>query len=225
MLSKTLLYAACVEPLSDPGLYEKVYRLTTPRRREKTDRFRFEKDRRLSLGAEALLRYALGENGIEPLPGHFEYSKEGKPFFPGKPVCFNLSHSGEYVLCAVSGKDVGCDIEQCRPIDLKVAQRFSPEEYEDIAAQADEHARTELFYRYWVMKESFMKCTGRGFSLPLDSFRVIPGENARVIQRVSDQVFFFREYDAIPGYRCALCALDDCRDAELRLVDLSSVLY
>ena len=40
----------------------------------------------------------------------------------------------------------------------------------------DEHKRCEEFYRLWTLKESFMKVTGLGMKLPLDSFCFQLGE-------------------------------------------------
>ena len=39
-------------------------------------------------------------------------NENGKPIVEG--ICFNLSHSGDYVICAVSERPVGCDIEQIK---------------------------------------------------------------------------------------------------------------
>ncbi len=45
-------------------------------------------------------------------------SASGKPFFADHPsVHFNISHSFEYVLCAIADHPVGCDIERDVPLD------------------------------------------------------------------------------------------------------------
>ena len=50
---------------------------------------------------------------------------------------FNLSHSGDYVLCAysdVAKAQVGCDLEEVKELRLSVARRFFGErEYRHIA--------------------------------------------------------------------------------------------
>lgn len=45
--------------------------------------------------------------GTSPISLAYVYGKEGKPYFRDLPVYFNLSHSGEYVLCAVSTEEMG----------------------------------------------------------------------------------------------------------------------
>lgn len=58
-MTAPILYAADVTPLADPELFQMAYAAASPARREKADHYRFAKSRRLSLGAEALLRHAL----------------------------------------------------------------------------------------------------------------------------------------------------------------------
>ncbi|MCC7563885.1 MAG: 4'-phosphopantetheinyl transferase superfamily protein [Methanobacterium sp.] len=136
-------------------------------RLEKTGRYIFQKDKKLSIGAELLLRYALIQlNIFNPVFGHDNY---GKPFLMNHShVYFNLSHSEEYVACAVSDSPVGVDIEQVHNIDLNIAQNyFFGSEYHHIQNSAH---KQRTFFELWVLKESYMKMTGLGFRLPLDEF-------------------------------------------------------
>ena len=224
-VQKPVLYAASVAPLADAARYAAAYAEVSPARREKTDRFRFEKDRRLSLGAELLLRRALRAEGLGEVPMAFTYGAQGKPYFKDGGVYFNLSHSGEYVLCALAPYEVGCDVEQITPIDLKIARRFFfRSEYDDIAAQTTEEARSELFFRYWTLKESFMKVTGLGIKLPLDAFEIVRASEITVRQSVDTRQYSFAEFDEISGYQCALCTAGDCRGVVLHTVDFAEIL-
>ena len=83
-----------------------------------------------------------------------------------------LSHSGKMVLCAISDREIGADIEYNDPeIDLNIAKNFFfNREYESI--MNSEKPRDE-FFKYWVLKESYMKYTGLGMNLKLDSFEII----------------------------------------------------
>ena len=206
-MTAPILYAADVTPLADDALYSLAYAAASPARREKADRYRFMKDRQLSLGAEALLRHALccaelGTNSID-----FDYGPEKKPYLKSGGIFFNLSHSGIWVVCAIAECEVGCDVEKIAPIDLKLARRFLPEEAEDIYAQPTEAEKLDLFYRYWTLKESFMKATGLGMALPLDAFRILRGETISVVQSVDERTYSFAESDGLSGYCCAFCAV------------------
>ena len=219
------LYAASVTSLADPECYAAAYAAASSDRREKTDHYRFAKDKRLSLGAELLLRYALETEGVDGETMEFSYGAQKKPYLRDSDVFFSLSHSGDYVLCALASCEVGCDIEKIVPVALKLAKRFFFRgEYEDIAAQTTPEARNERFFRYWTLKESFMKATGQGMALPLDAFQIVYGEDISVIQSADQRQYRFAEFDGIPSYRCALCAAGDCRGTVLRMVDLRSAL-
>lgn len=146
-----------VTPLYDPGIYMEYYGKVPEFRRQKADGLRFREDRALSIGAWALWMHV----------------KETREL--GEDTVFNLSHSGRYVMCAYSdrqGEEVGCDLEVIREFKDRVAQRFyCPEEYAYIIGK-DEAERAEWFYRFWVLKESFLKATRRGMELDTRSFRI-----------------------------------------------------
>ena len=137
----------------------------------------------------------------------------------------NFSHSGSYVMCAVEmdGREerVGCDLEKTGAFREKVARRFfCPEEYETIMREGSEVGRTELFYRYWVLKESFMKAVGKGMALPVSSFCIRLGDPPVLVRRPEEfpEHYYYAEYKntAIP-YRMAVCSTDPEIDAELRM--------
>lgn len=221
---KPMLYAASVAPLAEDALYAAAYAAVSPERQQRTDRFRFPRDRRLSLGAELLLRYALHQAG-ENIHPEFTCNANGKPYLKNSPLFFSLSHSGDYVLCALASCEVGCDIQEMHPMDLRIAKRFfAPEEYADIAAQPTETAQTALFYRYWTLKESFMKVTGLGMQLPFSAFRILRGEELSVLQSVDARSYSFREFSDIPGYCCALAAAGNSRGTVLQQADLREIL-
>lgn len=220
-----LLYAADAASLADAQLYARSLNAVSPLRRQKAERLADVRDRRLSIGAELLLRCALRDAGIGEFPLEFGFGPQGKPHLKDHSISFSLSHSGQYALCAVGACDVGCDVEKIRPIDLKLAKRFfAPSEYDDIAARPTPEAKTELFFRYWTLKESFMKATGLGLLLPMDEFQMILGDNISAEQTVDGRSYSFREFEDIPGYRCALCAAESCSDTHLHIIDLKDFL-
>lgn len=106
----------------------------------------------------------------EPLPLIYRYGERGKPYFEDIPLYFNLSHSGDYVLCAVSEREVGADIQRFQPVDaMKLAKRFFPEpECEALSRCEGTQERQELFFRLWARKEAYGKLTGEGVVSVLD---------------------------------------------------------
>ena len=149
---------------------DKSYNLLSKSRKEKVDNFRFIKDKKLSSGAYLLLKKLLEKEGISnPI---FKFGKYGKAYIANyENIHFNLSHSSKMVACAISDMKVGIDIEYNDPkIDLDIAKNyFFNQEYKNIINSANP---SNEFFNYWVLKESYMKYTGLGFHLKLDSFEI-----------------------------------------------------
>jgi 4'-phosphopantetheinyl transferase len=156
----------------------KAYPLVSRERKEKIDFYRFDKDKKLSCGAYLLLKRLLGEVDIAYFD--LKYSKYGKAYIStSQNIYFNLSHSGKMVACAISDREVGVDVELIDPtIDLNIAKNyFFNSEYEGIMKSQNQ---PDEFFRYWVLKESYMKYTGLGFNLDLDSFEIILGDEIKL---------------------------------------------
>ena len=108
----------------------------------------------------------------------FEYNEFGKPKLIStqeQGLQFNVSHSGDLVLIAITkGRAVGLDVEKIRTdIDLDgvAARFFSIDENTRLASLAGP-AKYEGFFTCWTRKEAYLKAHGGGLSLPLDQFDV-----------------------------------------------------
>ena len=236
------VYITDVTALEDPELFDRLYGRMPRYRREKTDRTRFDRDRRLSLGAGALLLHALDETGAEADGGEQLVSlagrlcsavsgigtgEHGKPYLPDRPgIEYNLSHSGDLAMCIVSDCPAGCDVQIYRPNYMDIARRFFfGREYELIESQPSEKKMQEIFFRLWTLKESFMKVTGLGFALPLQDFSMeISGEDISVSQHIDDAKYSFFEYNYRDGYSvsCALRGYEG-EKPQLQTVDLTAI--
>lgn len=105
----------------------------------------------------------------EPLSLTYRYGDKGKPYFENIPLFFSLSHSGEYVLCAASRREVGADIQKCQSADvLKLAKRFYSEPECRILERCESaEERQRLFFGFWTRKEAYGKLTGEGVAAVL----------------------------------------------------------
>ena len=90
---------------------------------------------------------------------------------------FSISHSRNLIVFTGSKYPTGIDAEHIRSYNRKLALRFfSNEEYNHIEASVP-HMQAYEFTRLWTMKEAYVKMTGIGLSIPVNSFCVISGIN------------------------------------------------
>lgn len=86
----------------------------------------------------------------------------------GKPECtaapcihFTISHSEHTVLCVLSDKPAGADVEYIRPLPYKaIAQRFFTNHECRILSSVPAERQLAFFYRLWAVKESYTKMLG-----------------------------------------------------------------
>ena len=139
-------------------------------------RFRFPADRDRFIVAHGSLRDVLARY-LNCRPGHLNFSTNeyGKPALKEHDLEFNLSHSGDFALVAVTrNHNIGVDVERIRA-DMhleRLAERFfSPSEVSELAALPPEQ-KVLGFFNCWTRKEAYIKAQGLGLSLPLYSFDV-----------------------------------------------------
>ena len=132
-------------------------------RREQALKFKHEQGQRLSVLAYRLLKQGLREEyGIMENPV-FEYNEHGKPSIIGHPnIFFNISHCKEAVVCAISNKPVGVDVESIREYKESLV-RYTMNEEEIREIESAEHPDV-TFIRLWTMKEATLKLIGTGIS-------------------------------------------------------------
>ncbi|MGH9373015.1 MAG: 4'-phosphopantetheinyl transferase family protein [Vicinamibacterales bacterium] len=148
--------------------------------------------------------------GIAAAAIRLDVTASGKPFVPGAPVTFNLSHSEGLAVCAVApGRHIGVDVERLRPVpdaDSIVQRYFAPGEARGYAA-LPAMERVAAFFSTWTRKEAFVKAIGDGLQVPLDSFEVdiAPSEvEPRIAMDASRGAWHLRSFEPAPGYAGAV---------------------
>lgn len=160
---------------------------------ENTDILFLEEDELL-----AVLQARMLSEQTPPFSFSYEYGEQGKPQIVNFPKKFNLSHSGDYVVCGVSNGEVGVDIQKWVPYKERTAERFFAKEEWELLQEKDEQERTELFYRLWSRKEAYGKYTGQGIGSAV-------GEDFSNEQKWQEKQICFRERILENGYSLAVC--------------------
>ncbi len=178
-------------------------------------KFIFEKDRIIQTLSRAILKDILGRYlSIKPAGVSILNDEYGKPFIDHTlnpdNITFNLSHSGNMILYAVSrNRNVGIDVELIKEIDSiddLIKQNFSQDETGTLL-QLTGRDKTDAFYSCWTRKEAYVKAMGKGLSYPLDKFTVsvFHGEDNSLLHDENNDVsqWTLKEIPSYPGYAAA----------------------
>ena len=151
--------------------------LLSAEERARADAFRREVHaRRYTAGRGRLRELLAAYTGSEPATLPLVAGPNGKPELGGADVRFNLAHSEDVGLCAVSRNEVGVDVEVVEgrrlPDWLAIAERFfHEEELPRLRGLAGEPGWVE-FLRIWTLKEAVLKATGLGLATDPCTFSV-----------------------------------------------------
>ena len=177
------IYYTDIHRLCEPSVLEQLCELVNEQRRSKILRCKNKEDKRRSLAAGLLLRFAMEKQGLDYEKACFSVGENGKPYLLGQDdFFFSLSHSGDMVVCAVFEEEIGADVESMHRVE-KICKDASKIEgiLNRIATQAEmewfhklpETEKTKGFLRLWPGKESFGKRNGQGISQNLRNTTVL----------------------------------------------------
>lgn len=188
---------------------------------KRANRFRFNKHRSAYVFAHAVLRDVLSRY-LQCTAREIQFGENafGKPFIAdqnnAKIPEFNLSHAGLVVLVAISrNRRIGIDVEEIRALNdfQSIARRhFTRREYAYIFDQPIEDRNRE-FFRCWTRKEAYTKATGKGLSIPLDSFDTLLGPGQPVDSWICvvdghGRKWFLKDIEAPRNYMAAIAVED-----------------
>lgn len=199
------VYVIDIKVLPDPKENPAMLHQLSSSRRRKVMKYLRADDRKRCMGAGILLAEILPLYGESP--EKITCGPEGKP--QAENVHFNLSHSGNLVICAVGEKAVGCDIEKIEKEPEGVAKHFFHQNEAEYLQKFSEPERSAMFFRLWTWKESYVKMTGEGLKLSLRDFEILPkGERIRVCREDETLPCHIMEY-SVPGYQVSVCAEEE----------------
>ena len=150
--------------------FEKCLMSLSEQERKRIPFFKFEKVQNSYIISQGTLRLFLSSYlNQAPQTIHIGRHNKGKPFPTDFPeLRFNMSNSGNKVVYVFSGdEEVGIDLEKLRDMpDLEelIAKNFSFNEQNYINKTQDN--RQQRFFKFWTIKEAYLKAIGEGMRLP-----------------------------------------------------------
>ncbi|ALS01040.1 hypothetical protein ATZ33_06555 [Enterococcus silesiacus] len=186
---------------------QNLLRYVSNETKERFHKFHFMEDSLRTLYGEILVRYiSRTQFNFDTQQIIFTKNKYGKPYIKDNPLFFNISHSGEWVVCAFSSSEIGIDIEKIEKLNTNIAENFFSEyEYETLL-NTENKKQLDYFYDIWTLKESYLKWLGTGLSTPLNSFHFHLNEkNIELNNNKIKNNLYFKQYP-IPEYKLSVCS-------------------
>ena len=151
--------------------------------RVRLDRFRQTVDKERHALAHSLKRIVVSQYvSCAPSELSFSQSSFGKPFcLHSEAPRFNLSHSGDWVVLAVSTEgEVGVDVEFVREFDTDgIIRRIGSAREINVYQNSD--SPKQCFLHLWTQKEAISKACGQGISVGLSSIHCSGEVGAHVL--------------------------------------------
>jgi len=177
-----------------PSYWDHVLLCLSDKDRIRINKYKKWQDRQASLLGRLLLLNLLKSSGRNYLMlKKIAYTSYGKPYIPGLLADFNISHSGDYVVCTLinsSNHTIGIDIEKINDIDINDFETvFCDEDFEKLKASTNIN---RSFYELWATKEAALKAQGKGLLGEFKDIR-IKGNRGNIVL-VENQIIYYKEF-------------------------------
>lgn len=108
----------------------------------------------------------------------------------GRKLSLSISHAGPFVLGMADDTPCGVDTEEIRTDRnwMPIAKSFSRAGDSGIACWVGFRCTNGFFYRFWTMKEAYLKYRGTGLQKALSSFGLIFVEKMPACRRWTEQI-------------------------------------
>lgn len=223
------LYSVRISDISEEKLNE-LCSLIDSEKKYKIEKLICKKDIIRTLIGDLLIRTKIFETlKLRTKYIRFNKNEYGKPYLEEYPdFNFNISHSGDYVLCAIDDQPIGIDVEEIKHIECKdVVNRFFTINESEYIYNQEFNLDLNRFYEIWTLKESYIKCCGQGLSIPLSSFSVEKDQNNTFKISCNNEYkqHILRIFDIEPGYKAAVCSINKTITNNIITVNQNSLIH
>jgi len=197
-----------MEPL-DGLTFRKLLKHIPQEKQERIKKFAKYDDAKMVLLADVLARSVIArELKVSSKNIEINVNKYGKPFLKGNyRLYFNVSHSGNWIVCVIDDKPVGIDIEKIKPIEFEAFEQFLSDEEYKMLMEKNPEKWLPFFFDLWTLKESYIKAVGEGFSIPFASFTISFLKIGEIKVKLSNKLtnWTLKKYDFHPEYKMSVC--------------------
>ncbi|MEG1141603.1 MAG: 4'-phosphopantetheinyl transferase superfamily protein [Bacilli bacterium] len=194
-------------------LYRNIKTLTMKKYRDLLNTIKDEKKNQIikikninskkrSLLGELLFKELLSNKSLSYDKIDIYINNFGKPIIKNRKVFFNISHSHDYSVCAISNNNIGIDIEKIRKVNINVIYQFATEN-EIIYITKNENEIYNKLFEIYTLKEAYFKCLGTNLNYIKEVEFLIKNNNVLC----SDQNISAKIYYNIYGYIISTCEI------------------
>lgn len=224
------VYALNIRESVEKKIIHKLIKFISSDKAKRASNFRSREDSYRTVLGELLARYVICYESAclnKDIKMQLSVGKKPQLLYPNG-LFFNISHSGDWVICGISNCPIGVDIEHIKKnkCNLNVIERFfSSEEKNYLLNDGKDINTVTKFYRLWTLKESYVKADGRGLALPLKSFSIIPDvKKISVVTKNALRQCEFRSFQLDDEYVGAICSVDGNIKDIIKIIDVNTII-
>lgn len=194
---------------------------------KKAAKFRFSAGAQRQIFGELMVRAIISSKFNFPNNQiMFEYSGNGKPYLKNnQDIHFNISHSGDWVVCAFAQNQVGVDVEKVRKVNFDIARRFFSAEEVSQLFSLPVKEQTDFFFDLWTFKESYLKALGTGLTKPLGSFTVRQtGKEIFLFEEKQKMNVFLKKFRLDKNHKLSVCSFEPEFSDEFKTLFIDDLL-
>lgn len=178
------------------NFYDKIPKL----KKDKIDKYKNYDTKVRSIVGEILLKNLLSKSNISYNSLDYYINEYGKPYLKNINIFFNISHSFDYVITAISNNEIGIDIEKIRKTPLNIINQFATEKEKAYILSTNNNIEERIF-KIYTLKEAYFKMLGTNLNNILEVEFIIKNNNIYC----NDEKVKMGFIDDIKGYIIAYC--------------------
>ncbi|MDD6639734.1 MAG: 4'-phosphopantetheinyl transferase superfamily protein [Erysipelotrichaceae bacterium] len=178
------------------NFYDKIPKL----KKDKIYKFKNYESKVRSIVGEIILKELLVKKNISYNSLDYYINEYGKPYLKDNTTFFNISHSFDYVITAISDNEVGIDIEKIRKTPIKIINQFATEKEKEYILSSNNNIEERIF-KIYTLKEAYFKMLGTNLNNILEVEFIIKNDKIYC----NDENIKVEFINDIKGYIIAYC--------------------